>query len=68
MTEFVISIKSGLISLSRYTQLRGGQVRNALQDVHPVPDSRQVGELQGPRTSNAKATRRQPSPVHRTKA
>ena len=40
MTEFVISIKSSPISLSRYTRLRGSQVRNALQDVHPVPDSR----------------------------
>ena len=40
MTEFVISINSSLISLSRYTQLRGGQVRNVLRDVHPVPDSR----------------------------
>ena len=40
MTEFVISINSSLISLSRYTQLRGGQVRNALRDVHLVPDSR----------------------------
>ena len=39
MTEFVISINSSLISLSRYTQLRGGQVRNALRNVHPVPDS-----------------------------
>ena len=39
MAIFVISIKSSLISLSRYTRLRGGQVRNALRDVHPVPDS-----------------------------
>ena len=39
MTVFVISINSSLISLSRYTRLRGGQVRNALRDVHPVPDS-----------------------------
>ena len=43
MTRFVISINSSPISLSRYTRLRGGQVRNALRDVHPVPDSRQVG-------------------------
>ena len=39
MTEFVSSINSSLISLSRDTQLCGGQVRNALRDVHPVPDS-----------------------------
>ncbi len=39
MTEFVISSNSSPISLSRYTQLRGGQVRNALRDIHPVPDS-----------------------------
>ena len=39
MTAFVISINSSLISLSRYTQLRGGQVRNALQSFHPAPDS-----------------------------
>ena len=68
MTEFVISINSSLISLSRYTRLRGGQVRNALRDVHPVPDSRKGWKLQGPRTSNAKAKRRKPSPVHRTNA
>ena len=43
MAIFVISIKSSLISLSRYTRLRGGQVRNALRDVHPVPDSRAIG-------------------------
>ncbi len=40
MTELVISIKSSLISLCRHTRLRGGQARNALRDVHPVPDSR----------------------------
>ena len=40
MTTFVIAIKSSPISLSRYTRLRGGQVRNALRDVHPVADSR----------------------------
>ena len=39
MTRSVISINSSLISLSRYTRLRGSQVRNALRDVHPVPDS-----------------------------
>ena len=39
MTRFVISINSSLISLCRYTRLRGGQVSNALRDVHPVPDS-----------------------------
>ena len=43
MTIFVISIKSSLISLSRYTRLRGSQVSNALRDVHPVPDSRAIG-------------------------
>ena len=40
MTECVISIKNSPISLSVYTTLRGGQVSNALRDVHPVPDSR----------------------------
>ena len=46
MTRFVISINSSPISLSlslslsRYTRLRGGQVRNALRSVHPAPDSR----------------------------
>ena len=39
MTECVISVNNSLISLSRYTRLRGGQVRNALRDVHPIPDS-----------------------------
>ena len=43
MTRFVISSNSSLISLSCYTRLRGGQVRNALRDVHPVPDSRAIG-------------------------
>ena len=42
MTEFVISINSSLISLRRYTRLRGGQVRNALRSVHPAPDSRAI--------------------------
>ena len=37
MTEFVISINSSLISLSRYTQLRGGQVRNALRECSSSP-------------------------------
>ena len=41
MTKFVISINSSLISLSRYTRLRGSQVGNALRSVHPVPDSHQ---------------------------
>ena len=36
MTIFVISINSSPISLSRYTRLRGGQVSNALRNVHPV--------------------------------
>ena len=48
------------ISLSPYTGLRRRQVRNALRDVHPVPDSQQGRELQGPSTSNAKAERRKP--------
>ena len=39
MTKCVISSNSSLISLSRYTRLRGGQVSNALRDVHPVSDS-----------------------------
>ena len=45
MTEFVISINSSLISLRRYTRLRGGQVRNALRSVHPTPDSRNQQRL-----------------------
>ena len=41
MTKFVIPINSSLISLSRYTRLRGSQVSNALRSIHPVPDSHQ---------------------------
>ena len=43
MTIFVISINSSLISLSRYTRLRGSQVSNALRSIHPAPDSRAIG-------------------------
>ena len=42
MTKCIISINNSLISLSRYTRLRGSQVSNALRSVHPAPDPRAI--------------------------
>ena len=56
MTRCVIFYQSSPISLSRYTRLRGDQVRNALRDVHPVPDSARPKDEQC--ESNAPKARR----------